>query len=503
MKKIVILGFLALIFLVLVVSMFLASAQEGILNRIIGFFLGNSLDGVLASPNNYNCVSGRYIDFYGVKSGIDNDKDGLDLECGDCDDADKTSFPNSPYSECDGKDRNCDEAISCADKNSLVSASWSENSAVANSSVNMLAEDLIFGESVSFDVYEKNNGSCENSIDSAINTDDANLVSFYQFENNVQDAKNKNNGANYGAGFVQGKIGNAINLDGKNNYVIVNDSASLEFQNNFSVELWFKANSSDENKNQILLSKGLNYQIRYDEIAGKLSFYIPSSDDVENCMGGLNGRGAGPYSYPYQKGNFQEIWKKDISFGAGAGDINGDGYDDAVLISKNASGGKGKISVYLGNENGLDRDVFSVLDNIGSNGVLSSSNGKAEVVSGDFNRDGNDDIAVSTSNSANSLIYIYYGSKTGLINSWSKSMARPAACSIGYYTSTVPTGCYFPLAVGDTNKDGYDDLIIGENSINSNKGKVEIFRGGSSGLASTSSQSLSSRQIVILEIQFL
>jgi len=71
-----------------------------------------------------------------------------------------------------------------------------------------------------------------------------NLVAYWPFDNDILDKSgNGNNGTNYGATFVPGKINQSLNFDGINNYVEVADSTSLDITNQITVEGWIKLNS--------------------------------------------------------------------------------------------------------------------------------------------------------------------------------------------------------------------------------------------------------------------
>ncbi len=91
------------------------------------------------------------------------------------------------------------------------------------------------------------------------------LVSYYNFENDVEDPINGNDGTNYGATFVDGKIGKALSFDGINDYVEINDDDSLDL-NEFTLSIWFKANSLTEDEGYII-NKGYNA-------------YWPVNDDI-------------------------------------------------------------------------------------------------------------------------------------------------------------------------------------------------------------------------------
>ena len=81
------------------------------------------------------------------------------------------------------------------------------------------------------------------------------LVGWYRGEGNLTDSINSNNGANSGAGFGTGKVGQAVTLNGSNNYATIPHSSTNDLVGAGSVSLWVYLNSSDSN-HRVLLNKG-------------------------------------------------------------------------------------------------------------------------------------------------------------------------------------------------------------------------------------------------------
>ncbi len=82
---------------------------------------------------------------------------------------------------------------------------------------------------------------------SLVNASDEGLVAYYSFDegkgNVLQDSSgNGNDGTIYGAKWVDGKYGKALEFDGINDYVDCEHVSSLNFDNNanFTVEVWLK-----------------------------------------------------------------------------------------------------------------------------------------------------------------------------------------------------------------------------------------------------------------------
>ncbi|MCA9919422.1 MAG: FG-GAP repeat protein, partial [Anaerolineales bacterium] len=163
---------------------------------------------------------------------------------------------------------------------------------------------------------------------------------------------------------------------------------------------------------------------------------------------------------------------------AGAGDVNGDGYDDA-LIGADEFDGEGNAFCYFGSANGL-----SALANWTAEGEQQSTFlGWSVDTAGDVNGDGYDDIVIGGTDFDTGLtdagrVYVYHGSATGL------------SLTSDWYADGSQSYAYFGLSVstaGDVNGDGYDDIIIGSEEENgqSGEGRVTAFYGSASGLGSS------------------
>ena len=142
----------------------------------------------------------------------------------------------------------------------------------------------------------------------------------------------------------------------------------------------------------------------------------------------------------------------------GAGDINGDGYADVVVLAS----GSGGAYVFYGSSGGLPgTPSIALTPPAGATGVSGA---------GDVNGDGYADLVVSAP-SANS-VYVYFGGPTGVANAPSQTLsANLTGLSFGPGIS----------AAGDVNGDGYGDVAVGNYTMRA----VYVFLGGSAGLGST------------------
>ena len=169
------------------------------------------------------------------------------------------------------------------------------------------------------------------------------------------------------------------------------------------------------------------------------------------------------------------------SFVASAGDVNGDGYDDAI-VSAHGSNDIGKAYVYLGSAAGLSTTASWTV----AGEVAYDYFGKSVASAGDVNGDGYDDViagAYGSNEGGNDIgkAYVYFGTASGLSTTASWTVTGEAA------------GDYFGKSVasaGDVNGDGHDDVVVGAHSNDgggSNAGKAYVYLGSISGLSTTAS----------------
>jgi len=103
-------------------------------------------------------------------------------------------------------------------------------------------------------------------------------AAYFKFDSNFSDSGPNNlSAAGYGgAGFVPGKLNQAANFDGVDDYVQVNDNSKINFGigDEFTIALWLKG--SNATQTQMIFSKanGSGYQLVYNPSNQKLLFRI-------------------------------------------------------------------------------------------------------------------------------------------------------------------------------------------------------------------------------------
>ena len=142
----------------------------------------------------------------------------------------------------------------------------------------------------------------------------------------------------------------------------------------------------------------------------------------------------------------------------GAGDVNGDGYDDVIVAAINyedilAEGGEGRVFVYHGGPDGPSASP----DWFGETNQMSANLGYCAAAAGDINNDGYADVVAGAKYYDNDYFdegsaHVWFGGPDGLETEkcWDGYGAQDNA----YYGRFVGGAC-------DFNNDGYDDFMVG------------------------------------------
>jgi len=166
---------------------------------------------------------------------------------------------------------------------------------------------------------------------------------------------------------------------------------------------------------------------------------------------------------------------------AGAGDVNGDGYDDVIVGAQrddDLGDRSGAAYVFFGSVHGIDGGTELKLT--ASDGVEGNLFGAVVAGAGDVNDDGYDDVIVgaygATSASAGAA-YLYLGSASGDLATEQRLTASDG--HIGDAFGRAAAGA------GDVNGDGYDDVVVGayaDDDAEAYAGAAYVFLGGPTGI---------------------
>ncbi|MCB0766494.1 MAG: FG-GAP repeat protein [Flavobacteriales bacterium] len=207
----------------------------------------------------------------------------------------------------------------------------------------------------------------------------------------------------------------------------------------------------------------------------------PGNDQVFVYQGSATGLVATPviYNAPFPGSRFG------AAVGT-AGDVNGDGFSDAIIGAPDLSNGQaleGAFYVYLGALLNLPTNPLTSAESNSAGRRL----GTSVAGIGDVNGDGYFDVAAGgpgfTSPEANEgYVQIYYGAVTGFLGS-GIIQSNSAGALMG--TSVAEAG--------DVNGDGYADMIVGapgQSNGEAGEGLAYVYLGGLTGISAANFQAL-------------
>lgn len=204
-----------------------------------------------------------------------------------------------------------------------------------------------------------------------------------------------------------------------------------------------------------------------------------TADVVAGAWGTSNNRGA-VYGYPVGRitsgvpaWTVQGTGRDGDYFGvstATLGDVNGDGFMDLAVGAIFEGDQLGMVRVYHGGATGLSGVPTTSI--VGS--LREGQFGWSLAGAGDLNGDGYGDLLVGAPREQGETgrVYVYFGSPQGIRPESVRSIAGPGG----------PGGSFgFAIAaVGDMDRDGLSDFIVGAPRLQMNRGEAYGFRGSSS-----------------------
>lgn len=168
---------------------------------------------------------------------------------------------------------------------------------------------------------------------------------------------------------------------------------------------------------------------------------------------------------------------------SGAGDVNGDGYQDALIGAPYATrfgqSNTGVVYIIFGKSTPSNINLATLTTSQGYSitGINANDNTGYSVAGlGDINADGYDDVIISApgANGDVGISYVIYGKANGFANIRLSSLTSSQGFNINGYSGYKT---YFVAPAGDLNNDGLADMMISAPYANSNTGTTFVVYG--------------------------
>jgi flavodoxin len=175
------------------------------------------------------------------------------------------------------------------------------------------------------------------------------------------------------------------------------------------------------------------------------------------------------------------IYNKSGTSIAGAGDINGDGYDDILIGAP--EGNEGKVYIFFGNQTGNWSPDMSLTEaNASFLGEFDGDRAGSCVASaGNINNDAYDDIIIAASgyDGNTGKVYLIFGNGTESDWTMDMSLGNADGSFIGEHQNHQAGSSL--AGIGDLNNDTYDDILIGARTGGSSQeGETYLIYGNQS-----------------------